>query len=120
MREARAWFARSFSPESVEDLLGAVSGPSSAHFRMATSYWDMAASLVLNGAIDEKMFNDANGEHVVVFAKLEPFLNEYRALTGNPTYLGHLETLVMKVPDAKQRLAYVRERFRRMAAPRSQ
>jgi hypothetical protein len=118
MREARAWFARSFNPESADDLVDAVSGPSSAHFRMATSYWDMAASLVLNGAIDEKMFNDANGEHVVVFAKLEPFLAEYRARTGNPAYLGHLERLVMKIPDAKQRLAYVRERFRKMAAPR--
>ena len=33
----------------------------------------MAASFVNNGAIDEQMFNDANGEHLVVFAKIEPF-----------------------------------------------
>ncbi len=84
MREARNWFARSFNPTSSEDLLQAVSGPNSAHFRMVTSYWDMACSFVLNGAIDEQMFTDANGEHVVVFAKLEPFVGDYRARMGNP------------------------------------
>ena len=54
---------------------------------MVTSYWDMAASFVTNGAIDEQMFNDANGEQLVVFAKLEPFVAEYRTRMGNPSYL---------------------------------
>jgi len=116
MREARAWFAGSFNPDSVEDVLRAVSGPNSAHFRMATSYWDMAASFVLNGAIDEQMFNDANGEHVIVYAKLEPFLSEYRIRNASPTYLANLEKLVLRMPGAKERLAGVRERFRRIAA----
>ena len=49
-------------------------GPNSGHFRMVTSYWDMVASFVLNGAIDEQMFNDASGEQIGVFAKMEPFL----------------------------------------------
>ena len=86
---------------------------------MVTSYWDMAASLVLNGAIDEQMFTDANGEHLVVFAKLEPFIGEFRTKLGNPTYLASLERLVMKTPNAKERLAAIRERFRAMAAARS-
>ena len=119
MREARGWYAAKFNPDSVDDLVKAVSGPDSAHFRMVTSYWDMAASFVLNGAVDEKMFNDANGEQVVVFAKVEPFLAEYRARMGNPTYMQNLETLVMKMPDAKERLAAVRERFRQMTAARA-
>jgi hypothetical protein len=79
---------------------------------MVTSYWDMAASFVLNGAIDEQMFADANGEHVIVFAKLEPFLAEYREKMGNPNYYGSLEKLVMKASGIKERLAAVRERFR--------
>lgn len=116
MRQARDWFARSFNPESAEEMAQALTGPNSAYFRMVTSYWDMAASFVLNGAIDEKMFNDANGEHVVVFAKIEPFLADFRQRMGNPMYLKSLETLVMRMPDAKQRLASLRERFRAMAA----
>jgi len=116
MREARNWYARSFNPASVEEMLQALGGPNSAHFRMVTSYWDMASSFVLHGAIDEQMFTDSNGEHLVVFAKVEPFLDEYRSKTGNPVYLASLEKLVMKSPNAKERLASLRERFRALAA----
>ena len=116
MREARNWFARSFNPSSIDDVMQVVSGPNSAHFRMVTSYWDMACSFVLNGAIDEQMFNDANGEQHVVFAKIEPFIGEYRSRTGNPAYLASLEKLVMRAPGAKERMAKLRERFRALAA----
>ena len=116
MREARNWYARSFNPVTIDDVMQAVSGPNSAHFRMVTSYWDMAASFVIHDAIDEAMFNDANGEQHVVFAKLEPFIAEYRAKMGNPAYLGNLEKLVMKTPGAKDRMAALRERFRAMAS----
>lgn len=116
MRDARNWFAREFNPASIDEVMQAVMGPNSARFRMVTSYWDMAASFVLNGAVDEKMFNDANGEQVVVFAKLEPFVGEYRAKMGNPAYLGNLEALVMARPGVKEQMAALRERFRAMAA----
>ncbi len=116
MREARAWYARSFNPSSAEDITQAIKGPNSAHFRMVTSYWEMAASFVNRGAIDEEMFNEANGEHIVVFAKVEPFLAEYRAAAGFPHYLASLERLLMKQPGMKERLATTRERFRALNA----
>jgi len=116
MREARDWYARGFNPTSVDEVMQALSGPHSGHFRMVTSYWDMAASFVLNGAIDEQMFNDANGEQVVVLAKIEPFLSDYRARMGNPAYLASLEKLVMKRPGIKDAMAALRDRFRAMAA----
>jgi hypothetical protein len=115
MREARNWYTRSFHPTSIDEVTQTLMGPNSAHFRMITSYWDMACSFVLNGAIDEQMFTDANGEHIIVFSRIEPYLDEYRARTGNPKYLGSLEQVVMKMPDAKARLAALRERFRAMA-----
>jgi hypothetical protein len=116
MREARNWFARSFNPMSIDEVMQAVTGPTSAQFRMVTSYWDMASAFVVHGAIDEAMFNAANGEQHVVFAKIEPFIAEYRTRMGNPAYLNSLETLVMKTPGAKERMATLRERFRAMAA----
>jgi hypothetical protein len=116
MREARNWFAREFNPSSIDDVVQALMGPNSGHFRMVTSYWDMAASFVLNGAIDEQMFNDANGEQIGVFAKMEPFLNDYRARMGNPKYLAQLEQIVMRRPGAKESLAAMREWFRQRAA----
>ena len=113
MREARNWYVRSFHPASADEVLHTLAGPNSAHFRMVTSYWDMACSFVLHGAIDEKMFLDANGEQNVVYAKVEPFIEGYRAAM-NRTAMVSLETLVMKQPDAKQRMAAIRERFRAM------
>jgi hypothetical protein len=118
MREARSWFALSFNPDSADELAKTMSGPHSAHFRMVTSYWDMAASFVNNGAIDEKMFTDANGEHLVVFAKVEPFLAEQRSRMGNPGFMANLEKLIMKLPTAREQLASIRERFQQIAAAR--
>jgi hypothetical protein len=118
MREARTWYARQFNPTSVDDVVQAITGPHSAYFRMVTSYWEMAASFVNHGAIDEQMFIEANGEHIVIFAKIEPFLEEYRARLGSPWYLAGLEKLLMKTPGMKERLAATRERFRALAAAR--
>ena len=116
MREARNWFAMEFNPSSFDEVVQAVMGPHSGHYRMVTSYWDMAASFVLNGAIDEQMFNDANGEQVGVFAKVEPYLTDHRARVGNPKYLSQLEQIVLRRPGAKEQLAAMREWFRSRAA----
>ena len=72
---------------------------------------DMAASLVNHGAIDGEMFNEANGEHLLVFAKLQPFLTEYRTKTSSPKYLAALEKLVMTNQVLVDRLAVIRARF---------
>ena len=110
MREARAWFA-GFNPTSADDILEILAGPHSGHFRMVTSYWDMVASFVLNDAIDEKMFNDANGEQLFIFAKIELVIADYRASVGNPNYLKSLETVVMQRAGARENMASIRERF---------
>lgn len=118
MRQARNWFI-TFNPDSADDIGAVLRSEHSAYFRMVTSFWDMAASFVNNGAIDEKMFNDANGEHIVVFSKVEPFVAEHRTRIGQPHYLQQLEQVVMRIPNAKERLAATRERFRQMAAARA-
>ena len=119
MRKARDWFFM-FNPESVQDITAAAMGEHSAYYRMVTTYWDMAASFVNHGAIDAQMFTDANGEHLAVFAKLEPFLADIRAVSGMPQYLQHLEKLVMGMPDAKERLTAMRERMKQITAMRAE
>src|SRR4051812_29262642 len=78
MREARSWFV-SFFPESANDIMRSMVDPkTSGYFRMVITYWDMAASFVLHDAIDEEMFLDSNGECIVMFSKVQPFLEELR------------------------------------------
>jgi hypothetical protein len=107
LRQARAWFAFEFHPTSARDVLGTWLGPGheSAPYRMVTSYWDMAASLVTQGAIPAEMFNEANTEHIALFAKLRPFLAEVRSATGYPDYLGNIERVIEMLPEAEERLA---------------
>jgi hypothetical protein len=107
MRRSRQWYFTEFCPESPMDIIAIFRGGerASANFRMITSYWDMASSFVLNGAIDEKLFFDANTEHVFVYAKIEPFLAEFRQMIQEPDYLLNLEKLVVRTPDFEAKLA---------------
>ena len=106
MRAARAWYFSDFAPKNVMDIIKLYRDgeQASANFRMVTSFWDMAASFVLNGAIDEKTFLDANTEHIFVYAKIQPFLAEIRQLFGEPDYLINLEQLVLKIPNIEAKL----------------
>ena len=115
LRRARKWYFTDFNPQSAGDVVKVFGSghDGSADYRMITSYWDMASSFVNNGGIDEKMFMDANGEHIAVFCKLEPFIEEVRELIGNADYLRHLQTLVMKTPNVNERLDRLRGVFLR-------
>jgi hypothetical protein len=119
MRKARDWYFAQFHPESIADYNDALFGPYSGFMRMVISYWDMASALVNNGAISLELFNDANGEHIGVFSKVEPFLAELRTQWG-PNYLANLEKVIDATPDGRKRVAATRERMKsirtRMAA----
>jgi phage terminase large subunit-like protein len=120
MREARNWVF-GFFPQSADEVLKAmIAEESSANFRMVVTYWDMAASLVNHGAIDEEMFNDSAGESVAIFAKIEPFLEEIRIKMGSPKFLKNLEKLIMKQSNAKEMLAQRREMLQRMMQARAE
>lgn len=120
MREARSWFGR-FDPQSAQDIVAAVMDEkTSAYYRMVVTYWEMAASFVNHGAIDEPLFNDANMEHIFIFSKIEPHLAELRTMFNMPRMLANLEKLVMHQPDAAAKLEAMRIRSRGMAQARAQ
>ena len=88
MRIARQWYFTDFAPQSAMDIVALFRDGerASANFRMVTSYWDTACSLVLNDGIDRKLFLDANTEHVFVYAKIADFLAEVRDLFREPDF----------------------------------
>jgi hypothetical protein len=106
MRAARQWYFTEFAPTSAMDIIALYRGGerASANFRMVTSFWDTAASLVLNGGINRKMFLDANTEHVFIYAKIADFLPEVRELFREPDFLIHLEDLVRTLPDFESKM----------------
>lgn len=118
MREARNWFF-AFNPESFEDVQRATMGEHSAYLRMVSTYWDMACSFVNHGAIDAEMFGEANGEHIFVFAKLQPFLEQIRATNGNPNAFRNLEQAVTSLPGAEERVDRARAMSKAVAQARA-
>jgi hypothetical protein len=107
MREARD-FMMTFKPKSFEEFQNALTGPQNGLIRMVYGYWDMATSFVVNGAIDAKMFDDANTEHLSAFVKLEPFLAQFRTVFNAPGLARNLEKVCKDLPDSAARLAAVR------------
>ena len=119
MREARNWMF-TFNPTSVEDVMSTMVGEHSGHLRMVISYWDMACALVTNGAIDEELFNQTNGEHIFVYMKIQPVIEDLRAMFDNQEFLKNLETVVKRIPDIETKLPAMRERMAKFAAMRAE
>ena len=120
MRKARNWFI-GFNPTSVQDFIDTMFHPEhSAYYRMVVSYWEMAATLVNHGAIDEQLFNEANGEHLVIFSKIQPFIPALKEQMKSPEYLPNLEKLIRRMPNAEERLTAMRERMKEISALRAQ
>ena len=117
MRRARAWFLSEFQPQSGLEILALMQSgeKESAFYRMVSSHWEVAAALVNNGGIDEQMFLEANTEHLVVFAKLQPFVSEIRETIGEPDYLANLEKLVLKASNVERKIENRRRLLQRWA-----
>jgi hypothetical protein len=119
MREARNWMF-TFNPTSVQDVMEAMIGEHSGHLRMVISYWDMACAMVTNGAIDEELFNQTNGEHIFVYMKIQPVIEGLRAMFDNQEFLKNLETVVKRIPDIETKLPAMRERMTKFAEMRAE
>jgi hypothetical protein len=113
MRRAQAWFFTEFAPESAADIarLYTTGERESAFYRMVVSYWDMAAALVTNGALDEKLFIDTSSEPTFIYSKIGPYLEELRQMFKEPEYLIHLEQIVKKYSNLEEKLAVRRKLF---------
>jgi hypothetical protein len=93
LREARDWFAANFHVNSPEDIMR-ICPPGSqgnAFMRMVLSYWEMVASIVNRGLIDEDFFFESNGEQWAVFEQVKPVLAAWRAMFSSPKFLANLE-----------------------------
>jgi hypothetical protein len=105
MRKAREWMF-TFNPTNADDYFQTMMDPEvGGYLRMVTSYWDMAASLVNHGAIDAEMFNDTVGEHIMVFAKIEPIIGQLREKFESPEAFKHLEKVILDSPNGAEKVA---------------
>ena len=90
------------------------------YFRMVTSYWEMAAALVLNGAVNEQLFLDTQNEMFFIYAKLAPYVAGVREKMGSPDAMKKVETLINRSEESKKKLEAFRARVERMRAMAAQ
>lgn len=110
MRKARNWFGAEFWPQSADEVMKVVNSPASqenAWLRQVGSYWEMAASLVVSGALSENLFLASSGELFFIFAKIHPFLKEVREKMNNPEAYANIEKVATGSKLARNRLERV-------------
>jgi len=112
MRKARHWWTVEFWPMNADDFVAvanAFPGQENAWMRQVGGYWDMAASLVLHGAVHEELFlqTGISGEMIFIFAKIHPFLKEIRQKVNNPDLFSNIEKVATGSKTARKRLERV-------------
>jgi hypothetical protein len=86
-------------------------GEKNSWMRMVIGYWDMAASMVVQGAIDQDSFVAAHGEIIGTFSKVHPYLADLRGKMG-PMVCANIEKVVMAMPDALAEMERRRARLK--------
>ena len=104
MRQARAWITGEFWPSSAEEFFAVATNPADPHnayFRQVITYWEMAAAMVLHGAVSAELFVDCNGEGFFLLAKFAHILDAIRE--KNPMFMTKTSELVNRFTAAAAR-----------------
>ena len=112
MREARAFY--NSLPPTEECFLNVVANPASkenSYIRQVAGYWEMAAALVVHGALNARLAFDTLQEMYFVYAKIKPFLPTLREKTNSPDFLINMEKLAEGTQESRERVARVQARI---------
>lgn len=128
MRKARNWVLMEFWPKNADEFVNmanAMGTQENAWLRQVGGYWDMAAAMVMHGAINADLFLESgvSGEMVFLYAKLQPFLKEARKKLNSPALMGNVERVILENKFGRERLkvvsARVESRVKAMAESKS-
>ena len=95
LRAARSWFVANFKAKNMAEM-NKLCGPGTegdALFRQAVSYWDMVASFVTSGVLNEELLFENTRELLLFWLRLKPIAAEARAAFKNPNTWKNLETV---------------------------
>src|ERR1039458_4199420 len=115
LRKARHFMVFEFQPTTLEQLRAVsrdVQAKENVYWRQALSYWEMAASFVMQGAVDPNLFLDCSGEGILLYAKFHHFHAETEKESGSP-FMRHTAAMIAKYPGAKT----LHEMFLKMLGP---
>lgn len=103
LRKARRFMIFDFNPKTLEELRAVSRDTKSElnpHWRQMLSFWEMAASLVLRGALDPDLYLDSNVEGLLIYAKFHHFHAETEKQSGNP-FMAKTAEMIANYPAAR-------------------
>ena len=95
MREARRWFATHFKAKTMDEynVMCPPGSEPNASYRMLTSYWEMVASFVTGGVLNQELFFQSNREFLFVWERIRDLAPAYRAAVSSPIEWKNLEAI---------------------------
>jgi hypothetical protein len=120
MRQARSFVGGEFLPRSAEELVGQVSkgGQETGYILQVYGYWDMVCAFVKHGTLSEALVFDTCQEMYFQYAKIQPYLKEFRKRMELPEWMENLEGVIEGSAKGRKRIAAMRKSLERMQAAR--
>ena len=97
LRAARDWFATvSFS--SLSDFMEQCPPGSDANvkFRMVTTYWEMVASFITSGVLNQELFFQTGTELLACWERIRNVIPDFRDMAKNPMLGRNLEEVARR------------------------
>jgi hypothetical protein len=98
MRAARKWYMEHFGPQTLGEFreICPPGSETNASFRQVSTYYEMVASFITQGVLNEELYFQSGGELFLVYIRIEPFLTELRAAFKNPGMYRNLEAVALR------------------------
>lgn len=111
MREARSYIGGEFLPASAEEMVEIISkgGKHGGFVLQVYGYWDMVSAFVHHGALSPELVYDTCQELYFQYAKIQPYLADFRKLMNLPEWMISIERLVEGSEAGRKRLVMMRE-----------
>jgi hypothetical protein len=95
LRQARAWFSANFKAKNGEDVnkLCPPGSEENASYRMVVTYWEMVASFVTSGVLNQELFFQSGREILFVWIRITDLVPGMRVAHKDPSWLINMETV---------------------------
>lgn len=106
MRQARSYIGGAFLPGSADEIIALITSgkQEGAYVLQVYGYWDMVAAFVLHGALDETLLYDVGQEMYFQFAKIAPYLADFRKKMNLPEWMRNIERVTDQGSAGRSRL----------------
>lgn len=114
LRAAREKLTSEFWPKNAKEAVAVTAHdhPLNRTYRQVSTYWEMVYRMARHGIIHGDFLVENNGEGLLLYAKVEPYLAEIRAATS-PRSFQNAEWVAKEVPMGRTIGEHMRARVKK-------